>query len=280
MIIQCSLLSLFVVIALTACSSSTSDNHTDTPTQVEIFESSDKAQMKIYLNSAESQLLWLAQQETKHCISGQLSIAYSLLAQATNEHDAKMNKDAFITLVELDRQMRKIRCINQYLNRNLGCGYTNKKIVLKRWYREGDFHQCKKSAAIKVTTVDKSTSGNKHILITETLHDFNQNNIKPIYFQALNTLVDLMRSYPNSTLLISGHADSKGTAAYNIKLSLQRANNVAKYFTDRGIEASQLSIKSQGESNIRELEQSDVSRVFNRYTSITLFLDSRDKKTI
>jgi len=279
MISRLTLVSLFVVIALSACSSTTStvsDNSSSTSlvTQDETSKSFDEAQMQLYISSAESQLLKLEQQGTKHCISGQLSIAQSFLAQASSEHNASMNKDAFITLVELDRQIRKIRCINQYINGHLGCGYTNKKTVLKRWYSEGDFNQCKKSS------IAQTSKTKKDIFITETLHDFDLDEIKPIYYQSLNSLVELMKRYPESTLLIRGHTDSKGSASYNMQLSQKRAKSVAKYFTDQGIAASHIIVKNDGETNIREVEQGDVSRVFNRYTSITLFLDKRDNKAI
>ncbi|MGL1956923.1 MAG: OmpA family protein [Colwellia sp.] len=273
--IQSMLLLLCVIKLLSGCSlSSTADNDISLFANGDMPTSLDKAQMQLYIVSAESQLLLLEQQEPKQCLSGQLAIANTYLLRATAEHNAGMEKDAFITLVDFDRQVRKIRCLSQYINDQLGCGYTNKKIVLKRWYREGDFSQCKKSS------ITKNNRGKKPIFITETLHEFDQNEIKPIYYQSLNKLVDLMKNYPNSTLRIRGNTDSKGSNDYNMQLSQRRADSVAKYFTDRGIKASQLSIQGQGEINIRELEQNDVSRVFNRYTSITLFLGDLDKKAI
>ncbi|MEY8253152.1 MAG: OmpA family protein, partial [Colwellia sp.] len=247
---------------------------------IDTSTSLDKAQMKIYIASAESQLLLLEQQESKQCISGQLAIAQSYLTRASAEHNADMDKDAFITLVDFDRQIRKIRCINQYINGQLGCGYSNKKTVLKRWYDEGDFNQCQTSSIAKTEVKEKETLEKNHMLMTETLHDFNQDEIKPIYYPSLNKLIELIKHYPNSKLLISGHTDSKGSTAYNSQLSKRRAQSVAKYFTEKGIEASHIVIKNKGEENIREVEQSDVSRVFNRYTSITLFLDTSGKKDI
>lgn len=279
------LVSLCAVIALSACS--TPKTSSNTPNLFSIANTStslDKTQMQIYIASAGSQLLLLAQQESKRCLSGQLAIAQSYLTRATAEHNAAMEKDAFITLVDFDRQMRKIRCINQYVNGQLGCGYSNKKVVLKRWYDEGDFNQCENSpiakTAVKLTEKEITNSEKNHILITETMHNFNQDEIKPIYYPSLNKLIELIKSYPTSTLLISGHTDSKGSTAYNNQLSKRRAQSVAKYFTDNGIKSSQIIIKNKGEKNIREVEQSDVSRVFNRYTSIRLFLDTRGKKEI
>lgn len=277
------LVSLCAVIALSACSASkTSTSDAQLLSNVEISEKLNKAQMKIYITSAESQLLRLEQQESKRCISGQLAIAQSYLTRATAEHNAEMEKDAFITLVNFDRQIRKINCINQYINGQLGCGYSNKKTVLKRWYDEGDYNQCEDSS-IALTGIDvkeKKTIEKNHIVITETLHDFNQDKIKPIYYPSLDKLVGLIKSYPNSTLLITGHADSKGSTSYNSQLGKKRAQSVAKYFIEQGIESSQIIVKNKGEENIREVEESDISRVFNRYTSITLFLNTSGKKDI
>jgi len=277
------LVSLCAVMALTACSASkTSTYNTQILSHVEVLENLNKEQMEIYITSAESQLLGLELQESKRCISGQLAIAQSYLTRAIAEHNASMEKDAFITLVDFDRQIRKIRCINQYINGQLGCGYSNQKTVLKRWYDEGDFNQCENSSLAKaeIQINQRETLEKNHILITETLHDFNQDKIKPIYYPSLDKLVGLIKSYPNSTLIITGHADSKGSATYNNQLSEKRAQSVANYFIDKGIESSQIIVKSKGEENIREVEQSDISRVFNRYTSITLFLDTSGKKDI
>ena len=277
------LVSLCAVMVLAACTSSkTSTSNGQLIANAQTYTDLTTEQMKIYIYSAESQLLRLEQQESKRCISGQLAIAQSYLTRATAEHNAAMEKDAFITLVDFDRQIRKIRCINQYINGQLGCGYSNRKAVLKRWYDEGDFNQCDDSynAKIEIESNGQENIEKENILITETLHDFNQDKIKPIYYPSLNKLVGLIKDYPNSTLLITGHTDSKGSEIYNYQLSEKRAQSVAKYFINKGIEPSQINVKNKGEENIREVEQGDTSRVFNRYTSITLFLDTSGKKDI
>lgn len=272
------LVSLCAVMILAACTSSkTSTSNGQLIANVETYTDLTTEQIKIYISSAESQLLRLEQQESKRCISGQLSIAQSYLTRATAEHNAAMEKDAFITLVDFDRQIRKIRCINQYINGQLGCSYSNRKIVLKRWYDEGDFNQCDDPSIAKI---EIERDGQENVLITETLHDFNQDKIKPIYYPSLNKLVGLIKHYPNSTLLITGHTDSKGSEIYNYQLSEKRAQSVAKYFINKGIEPSQINVKNKGEENIREVERDDTSRVFNRFTSITLFLDTSGKKDI
>lgn len=275
------MVTLCTAIVLSACSSpKKTDDNIDLFTPIDHSIVLDKTQMKVYITSAEYQLLSLDQQESQQCVSGQLAIAQSYLSRATAEHNAGMQKDAFITLIDFDRQIRKIHCINEYINGQFGCGYSNNKVVLKRWYDEGDFNQCKNPSVAKavVKVKEKTIHENKHILITETLHDFNQDEIKPIYYSSLNKIVELIKNYPNSTLVISGHTDGKGSSAYNMQLSKKRAQSVAKYFTEKGVKASKIIIKSKGEEDIREVEKSDVSRVFNRYTSITLYLDTSGNK--
>ena len=289
MVIRPTLSSLCAVIALSGCSTSqTVDYNPHIFTNGGMSTSEDKTQMQIYITSAESQLLSLEQQESKQCISGQLTIAQTYLTRATQEHNAQMDKDAFITLVDFDRQIRKIRCINQHINGQLGCGYTNNKVVLKRWYDEGDYYQCESSTSEKLEVKTESVAivnknvitqlEKNHQLITETLHDFDQDQIKPLYYPSLNKIIDLINSYPKSTLLISGHTDSKGSTEYNDQLSKRRAKNVAKYFTDKGILSSKIVIKNKGEKHLREVEQNNISRMFNRYTSITLVLNTNGTK--
>ncbi len=49
-----------------------------------------------------------------------------------------------------------------------------------------------------------------------------------------------MQKYNDLTLEVSGHTDSKGSVAYNQKLSLERAQSVIDYLTERGVPSNRL----------------------------------------
>jgi len=237
----------------------------------------NKILIKQYIASSNSQMLAMIKQNSQQCIAGQISIAQSILQRAEKELAGGLHNDSFISLVEFDRQMRKMRCIYNYLIGAFGCTQTNKTKVLKSWYLEGEFEQCGLVVDAKVRKKEKSVVSlgkHKHIIITETLYDFDQDAIKPIYYEALDKLVALMVEHPQSRLSIVGHADSKGDDYYNHLLGEKRAKLVAQYFIDKDITATKITILSTGEQILREKETNSASRVFNRYTLITLTLDS------
>jgi outer membrane protein OmpA-like peptidoglycan-associated protein len=59
----------------------------------------------------------------------------------------------------------------------------------------------------------------------------------------------LLKDSPGSRVRFIGHADAKGPAEYNLKLSEQRARTVLQYVSGLGIDASRLSILGMGEKN-------------------------------
>lgn len=58
--------------------------------------------------------------------------------------------------------------------------------------------------------------------------------------QILDEAVDTLKRYPNLHVEVDGHTDSKGTDAYNQKLSERRAQGVYNYLTAHGVDASRL----------------------------------------
>jgi OOP family OmpA-OmpF porin len=58
-----------------------------------------------------------------------------------------------------------------------------------------------------------------------------------------------MKDYPVVHVKLIGHADAKGPAEYNQKLSERRAVAVLQYLTDGGIEKSRLETMGLGERN-------------------------------
>lgn len=63
---------------------------------------------------------------------------------------------------------------------------------------------------------------------------------------ALDANAKLMRENPTLNVSVDGHCDERGTVEYNQALGQKRAEAVAQYLADQGIEASRFRVISYG----------------------------------
>jgi outer membrane protein OmpA-like peptidoglycan-associated protein len=93
---------------------------------------------------------------------------------------------------------------------------------------------------------------NKDVLNTEGL-------------RKLDDVVAYLNANKGVSGLIEGHTDNQGNTALNNALSIRRANTVARYLTEKGIEPSRLSVRGYGArrplvSNDDEIEGRQLNR--------------------
>jgi len=69
---------------------------------------------------------------------------------------------------------------------------------------------------------------------------------------------------------VEGHADSSGRKAYNQELSKQRANAVASYLIESGVDAQRLKVSYFGEAKPVANNQAVMGRRVNRRVEIIL----------
>ncbi|WMJ68000.1 OmpA family protein [Stenotrophomonas sp. 24(2023)] len=70
--------------------------------------------------------------------------------------------------------------------------------------------------------------------------DFDKSNLRPDAVAILSEASEILKRYPDLRVEVAGHTDSKGTDAYNQKLSERRATAVYNYLTQQGVAASRL----------------------------------------
>jgi outer membrane protein OmpA-like peptidoglycan-associated protein len=83
-------------------------------------------------------------------------------------------------------------------------------------------------------TVSQAQKTVKIELPADVLFDFDKSDIRPDAAVALAAAADLLRKGVTGAVKIDGHTDSKGTAAYNQKLSQDRAKSVQAWFGKNG----------------------------------------------
>jgi OOP family OmpA-OmpF porin len=79
--------------------------------------------------------------------------------------------------------------------------------------------------------------------------DYDRSRLRGDELPTLNDAVAKLKAWGDAKVEVGGFTDSRGSAAYNKKLSLRRAESVRRYLIGKGIAADRLSVKAYGESN-------------------------------
>lgn len=98
--------------------------------------------------------------------------------------------------------------------------------------------------AIGVAKVEKDAS----ILLNNLFFDLEKATLRAESYPELDRIVKLMKESPAMEIEIAGHTDITGSAEYNLDLSKRRANSVASYLQDKGIEKVRLNVAFFGAS--------------------------------
>lgn len=110
------------------------------------------------------------------------------------------------------------------------------------------------------------------------LFGFDSSTLQPEARANIQKLSDILKKYPNSNILITGHTDSDGTEQYNQALSERRTKGVSDYLKLQGISASRLSTVGLGESEPVASNSTTDGKTLNRRVEIAIFANEELKK--
>ncbi|WP_052668980.1 OmpA family protein [Nitriliruptor alkaliphilus] len=102
----------------------------------------------------------------------------------------------------------------------------------------------------------------------DVLFAFDQATLLPEAEARLDDIVEVLEFYDGAPVEIVGHTDSDGAAEYNQRLSERRAQAVATYLTDAGVDASRFTVEGRGESDPVAPNDSDANKQRNRRVEI------------
>ena len=99
--------------------------------------------------------------------------------------------------------------------------------------------------------------------------DYDRYDVKPDYTTLLNAHSVFLRTWPQVSVQIQGHADERGTPEYNIALGERRANAVKAYLQGNGVSDSQITVRSYGKQEPAVLGHNEAAYAKNRRAVIT-----------
>ena len=109
------------------------------------------------------------------------------------------------------------------------------------------------------------------------LFGYDSSTLQPEAKANISKLSDILKKYPDSNVLITGHTDSDGSDNYNQTLSEKRAKSVSDYAMYQGINSSRLSIVGLGENEPVASNDTADGKQLNRRVEIAIYASEEMK---
>lgn len=103
------------------------------------------------------------------------------------------------------------------------------------------------------------------------LFPYNSTDILPAGKANLDQLASSLQKYPDSDILIVGHADSDGSDAYNLDLSQRRSAAASAYLQARGVPAARVHATGKGEVEPIASNDTEAGKQQNRRVEIAIY---------
>ena len=116
----------------------------------------------------------------------------------------------------------------------------------------------------------KQTERGMVVTLGDVLFDTGSAQLRGRAGQNLDKLAGFMNQYPDHRLLIEGHTDNVGSAAYNKRLSEQRAESVREYLTQRGVASNRINVVGIGLQRPIASNDTEAGRQQNRRVEIVI----------
>ena len=116
----------------------------------------------------------------------------------------------------------------------------------------------------------KQTKRGLVLTLGDVLFETNKADLLPGAMRSIDKLANFLEDNPNRKVLIEGHTDSRGSEAYNLKLSQKRADAVKQALISRGIESTRIIAKGYGEAYPVASNLTSAGRQQNRRVEIVI----------
>ncbi len=100
--------------------------------------------------------------------------------------------------------------------------------------------------------------------------EFNKDRLRPDSKTVLDTVVEIMKRYPDMLVEVAGHTDSVGSDSYNQKLSERRAEAVRQYLINAGIASGNMTAVGYGKKEPIATNDTDEGRELNRRVELRI----------
>jgi len=122
----------------------------------------------------------------------------------------------------------------------------------------------------------KHTKRGLVLTLGDVLFETGKADLLPGAMRSIDKLAVFLRENPDRKVLVEGHTDSRGSKAYNLKLSQKRAEAVKRALVERGIEPDRIIAKGYGEAYPVASNLTAAGRQQNRRVEIVILDEGVD----
>ncbi len=134
----------------------------------------------------------------------------------------------------------------------------------------GNYYDKQAKELAKIAEVTKTENGIVVTLKNDILFDTGSAVLSEASQKTLIDLNRVLKKYPENIILVKGHTDSTGTAAYNQTLSEKRAKAVYDFILENGLKTSSLSYKGYAATQPVASNNTAEGRAKNRRVELSI----------
>ena len=108
------------------------------------------------------------------------------------------------------------------------------------------------------------------VILENIFFEFDKSTLLQQSYHELKKLTEILLQHPKMKIEIGGHTDSRGSSAYNQRLSESRARAVVEYLSTKGIDSNRLKYKGYGSSKPIDTNSTEEGRSRNRRVEFTV----------
>ncbi len=125
--------------------------------------------------------------------------------------------------------------------------------------------------AVPTAEVQRVNEGINMTFDSNLAFQINSSDLNESYKDDLSAAAVVFNKYPDTNILIEGHTDDTGEAAYNMALSEKRAKAVSSFLKAQGVDGSRMVEKWYGEDQPKYPNDSETNRSKNRRVELAIY---------
>lgn len=211
-----------------------------------------------HLAGANKERLRRANRNSRHSILARI-LCFRKLCRIQSGHSASLRA---ISYKKFRRRIRRNAKKGLYKRPQIDSTYKQKPVVHEITPVVTDTATARPTPVIKADTLI--------VLGAELLFESNKSTLRSEHLAMLNPVVDYLLSHPERLVKISGHTDNTGSEPHNLALSKRRADVVAEYLVDNGVDADRLATFGFGSAKPIASNTSEVGRKNNRRVELLI----------